>query len=54
MKKKSTQKLPDIVHMMSQNMTAICRSFSVGGPLLKTSNSDEVTCPKCLKMISKK
>lgn len=44
----------DPVHMMTPNMTALCRNFSFRGMLLKTDVLEHVTCPKCIQLIKKR
>lgn len=43
----------DRVHMMTPNLTTLCRSFAVQGALLKTDQHARVTCRKCLELLAK-
>lgn len=41
---------PEILtHLMKPNLATLCGSFAMSVPLLKTSNAERVTCPRCLK-----
>lgn len=42
------------VHMMTPNMTTLCRCFTFKGAPLKTDNRDMVTYPKCLQLTKRK